>query len=194
MQRNTKRGSGQVLRDRIGKRDAPGNTRRLPVAASSGKAAQASNGMAQGGCWRIEIQNRQRVQLVTPGINDTDQRSAQECAVKNSAGKQRAEAEDFTRVFRVVLPLSEDEPHFCAGECGENGVDTNGPNFFRVESELRRPPPRQPQSGEYRYGHQRAVGVQRKRSPMKQYSEPRRSPTSSALPPSCFTCRSALAD
>src|SRR2546427_341813 len=138
MQRNAERGSGQVLRDRIGKHDAPGNARRLPVAASSGKAAQAPDGMAQGARWRIEVQDRQRVQLVPPGINDADQRSAQECAVKNSAGKQRAEAEDFTRVVRVVLPLGEDEPHFRPGKCGENGVDTNGPNLFRVESELRR--------------------------------------------------------
>src|SRR3989442_1051832 len=191
MQRNTERGSGQVLRDRIGKRDAPGNTRRLPVAASGGKAAQASDGMAQGARWRIEVQDRQRVQLVPPGINDADQRSAQECAVKNSAGKQRAEAEDFTRVVRVVLPLSEDEPHFCAGKCGENGVDTNGPNLFRVESQLRRPPPPQPQSGEHRYGNQRAVGVQRKRSPMKQYWVHGRSRARSSLPAFWFTRRSS---
>src|SRR5712692_7747110 len=72
MQRNAKRGSGQVFRDRIGKRDAPGNVRRLAVAASGGKATQASDGMAQGGRWRIEIQNRQRVQLVPPGINHAD--------------------------------------------------------------------------------------------------------------------------
>src|SRR2546427_4034714 len=71
MQRNTKRGSGQILRGGIGKRDAPGNARRLAVAASSGKATQASDSMAQGGRWRIEIKNRQRVQLVPPGINHT---------------------------------------------------------------------------------------------------------------------------
>src|ERR1700735_2817889 len=134
MQMNAQGSPGYLRGSRIRKHHAPGDRRRLAVAASRGKTTQAANSMTEWQSCPKSVHYREQRHFLKIRIQANHQDSADDTAVKSSAGLKGVQTENIARIGNVVVPVAQDEPDLGQKQRDENCVDPHVPDFVGIES------------------------------------------------------------
>lgn len=168
VQRNAQRSARDSTGDLAGEGDAPGQRRRLAVAAASREAAKTANGMAEGQSDCKSVQHGEHRHLLKMCVQDDCQNAAEKAAVKCSTGLKRLDTENFPGIRDVKIPSAENQPELRDNHGGENDVDTQIPNFLGAKARARGVTAGVPNSEEDAGCDQNTVAIDRDRAELEE--------------------------
>jgi hypothetical protein len=170
-ERNVERRSGDVVRQRIGKGHAPPVMGFFSVAAAGGKAADAAEGVAEGKSGGEGIAGAERGHVVLAHVPGRRDECGDQASGKNSAGLQRADAEDFAGVRGVVAPVVDDVENLRADDASEDHENAEVPGVVAVVAEALGIADADPHAEQDSHGNEESVGGEGEAAEMKELRE-----------------------
>src|SRR5207249_1214630 len=121
----------------------------VPPAAAGGKTAEPAEALPQGNGGQRQIRQPEKVDPVSPRIDEGGERGADETAVKHQAAP---DAENLREVGLVALPIDDDEEHPRADDPANQHPERQIHHLFPLALALFSPPlpPRQLTGQRYR--------------------------------------------
>ena len=158
----------------IGESDSPEVIRRLPVAASGGKAADPANGMAQCKPRSKGVAGTQGGHVVLAHEPCRHGKGRYQTSREHASCLQGFEGENLAQVLTVnvpTVPIQDDVKDLCAQNAREDDSDAKVPGIFRFEALPLRVPDADPKTYENANRDQNPVSGDAKRADLKKARE-----------------------